>query len=74
MLYLIDGKYYMLRNREYVLVDVELTGNEFSIKPNRDNVIEMDDKVKAKPVLMEEVIKKKKASSNSKQKNNKYEI
>lgn len=56
MLYKINGKYYMLRNREYVEVDVKLENNEFSIKPNRNHVIE-DNNVVAKGVLIEQIIK-----------------
>lgn len=56
MLYLIDNKYYMLRNREYVKVDVELLDGELSIKPNRSDVIEVNDGVKAKSVLIDKII------------------
>ena len=69
MLYLIDGKYYMLRNREYVKVDTELKGNELSIKPDRQNVIEANDSVKAKGVLIDEIIKKMKTSLSDASKN-----
>lgn len=69
MLYVIDGKYYMLRNREYVKVDTELKGNELSIKPDRNNVIEANDSVKAKGVLIDEVIKKMKTSLSDNSKN-----
>lgn len=69
MLYLIDGKYYMLRNREYVKVDTELKGNELSIKPDRQNVIEANDSVKAKGVLIDEIIKKMKTSLSDVSKN-----
>lgn len=60
MLYLINGKYYMLRNREYVMVETELVNNEFHIKPNRKDVIEANDSVKAKGVLIDDIIKEKK--------------
>lgn len=79
MLYKIDGKYYMLRNREYVEVDIKLDNNELNIKPKRENVIENNDNIKARGILIEKVIedlKKKQSSSktdNSKQKN-KYDI
>lgn len=69
MLYVIDGKYYMLRNREYVKVDTELKGNELSIKPDRQNVIEANDSVKAKGVLIDEIIKKMKTSLSDVSKN-----
>lgn len=69
MLYVIDGKYYMLRNREYVKVDTELKGNELSIKPDRNNVIEANDSVKAKGVLIDEVIKKMKTSLSDNSRN-----
>jgi len=72
MLYVIDGKYYMLRNREYVKVDTELKGNELSIKPDRKNVIEANESVKARGVLIDDIIKEKKTnlSDNSR---NKYD-
>lgn len=57
MLYLINDKYYMLRNREYVKVDVELRSGELSIKPDRSDVIEVNDNVKAKGVLVDNIIK-----------------
>lgn len=76
MLYLIKDKYYMLRNREYVQVDITLNGNEFSIKPNRKNVIEANSNVEAKEVLidkvMEELRKKDKTNHNDSEQNNKY--
>lgn len=68
MLYKINNKYYMLRNREYVEVDIELKDNEFNIKPKRENVIEVSDNVKAKGVLIDKIIeelKKKDKPSNS---------
>lgn len=67
MLYVINGKYYMLRNREYVQVDVELKDNELSIKPNRENVIEINDDVKAKSVLTDELIENLKEDSKKEQ-------
>lgn len=57
MLYLINDKYYMLRNREYVKVDVKLQDSELSIKPDRSDVIEVNDNVKAKGVLVDNIIK-----------------
>ena len=76
MLYLIKDKYYMLRNREYVQVDITLEGNEFSIKPNREHVIELNSNVKAKEVLvdkvMEEFKKKNQSNHNDSEQNNKY--
>ena len=68
MLYKINNKYYMLRNREYVEVDIELKDNEFNIKPKRENVIEVSDNVKAKGVLIDKIIeelKKNNKPSNS---------
>jgi len=72
MLYVIDGKYYMLRNREYVKVDTELKGNELSIKPDRKSVIEANESVKARGVLIDDIIKEKRTtlSDNSR---NKYD-
>lgn len=58
MLYLIDNKYYMFRNREYVRVDVELKNNELNIKPNRKEVIEANDNVKFKSISIDKVIEK----------------
>lgn len=68
MLYKINDKYYMLRNREYVEVDIELKDNEFNVKPKRENVIEVNDNVKAKGILINKLIedlKKKGKNSNS---------
>ena len=72
MLYVIDGKYYMLRNREYVKVNTELKGNELSIKPDRKSVIEANESIKARGVLIDDIIKEKKTilSDNSR---NKYD-
>ena len=58
MLYIINGKYYMLRNREYVAVDVKLTDNELVIKPDRENVIERTNDLKVRNILIDDVIKK----------------
>lgn len=80
MLYKINGKYYMLRNREYVEVDIELTDKEFSIKPKRENVIEINDNIKAKGILIGKVIENlrkenKKTNSDSDDKaRSKYNI
>lgn len=57
MLYLIDNEYYMLRNREYVKVDIDLKNGELSIKPNRQYVVEANNDVKARGVLIEDIIK-----------------
>ena len=69
MLYQKDGKYYMLRNREYIEVEVTLKDNELNIKPSKNrNVIENDGNVKIKGVLIDEVIKelqKPKSSFNN---------
>lgn len=58
MLYIINGKYYMLRNREYVAVDVKLADNELVIKPDRENVIERTNDLKVRNILIDDVIKK----------------
>ena len=58
MLYIINGKYYMLRNREYVAVNVKLTDNELVIKPDRENVIERTNDLKVRNILIDDVIKK----------------
>lgn len=67
MLYIINGEYYMLRNREYVSVDINLSGNEFSITPNRNKVIESSGNVKVKSVLMDDVIKELKNKQTPKE-------
>lgn len=64
MLYMIDGKYYMLRNREYVKVDIKFDNNELSIKPDRNSVIE-DNNVKAKKVLIDNIVKDMKNGKSS---------
>ncbi len=58
MLYIINGKYYMLRNREYVAVNVKLTDNELSITPDRKDVIEYTKNLKVRHILIDDVIKK----------------
>ena len=69
MLYQKDGKYYMLRNREYIEVEVTLKDNELNIKPSKNrDVIEKNDNIKIKGVLIDEVIKelqKPKSSFNT---------
>ena len=47
MLYKINGEYYMLRNREYIKVDIKLEDNNLIIKPDRTNVIEDNGNIKA---------------------------
>lgn len=79
MLYLINDKYYMLRNREYVKVDVELRNGELSIKPDRSDVIERDDNVKAEGVLTDKIIEKLKKRDYSRSisdntRRNKYDM
>ena len=78
MLYLINDKYYMLRNREYVKVDVKLQDSELIIKPNRSDVIEVNDNVKAKGVLVDNIIKdlQNKESSHNRDNShkNKYDM
>lgn len=73
MLYLIKDNYYMLRNREYVKVDVELKNNELSIKPNRHFVIEAGDNVKAKGILIDDLIKDLKRKDSSTFGRNKFD-
>lgn len=58
MLYIINGKYYMLRNREYVAVNVKLTDNELSIAPDRKDVIEYTKDLKVRHILIDDIIKK----------------
>ena len=65
MLYRINNKYYMLRNREYVKVDLKLDNNELSIKPDRNNVIEANENIKVENVLIDDVIKELKKESSS---------
>jgi len=71
MLYLINNNYYMLRNREYVKVNVELKSGELSIKPDRNDTIEANDSINARGVLIEDVIKEmqKKPKSTSYERN-----
>lgn len=75
MLYLIKDKYYMLRNREYVKVDLELRNGELDIKPDRKDVIEANDDIKVKSITIDNVIKelKDKDSYRSNTKN-KYDM
>lgn len=75
MLYKIDGKYYMLRNREYVEVDVSLENNEFNVRPKRENVIEKNDNIKARGIVINDVIeelKRKQSTNNDTKPKNKY--
>jgi len=65
MLYRINNKYYMLRNREYVKVDLKLDNNELSIKPDRNNVIEANENIKVENVLIDDIIKELKKESSS---------
>lgn len=78
MLYLINDKYYMLRNREYVKVDVKLQDSELIIKPDRSDVIEVNDNVKAKGVLVDNIIKdlqnKESSHNRDNSRKNKYDM
>lgn len=78
MLYLINDKYYMLRNREYVKVDVKLQDSELSIKPDRSDVIEVNGNVKAKGVLVDNIIKdlqnKESSHNRDNSRKNKYDM
>ena len=69
MLYQINGKYYMLRNREYIEVDVSLKDNELNIKPSKDrNILENNNKNNVKGILIDDIIKqlqKPKSSFNT---------
>ena len=40
MLYIINNKYYMYRDRKYIEVDVELSNKEINITPKKSSVIE----------------------------------
>lgn len=77
MLYLINGEYYMYRNREYIKVDVELKNNGLNIKPDRDDVIEDNGNVKAKSItvdsLIKEMKKEKSGLSNNTETRSKYD-
>jgi len=55
----------MLRQREYVRVNVELKDKEFSITPDRKDVIEANDNIDAKGVYIDDVIKALKKKPNS---------
>lgn len=57
MLYIINNKYYMYRDRKYIEVDVELSNKEINITPKKDSVIE-DNDIKAKAISIDDVIKK----------------
>lgn len=71
MLYKINDKYYMLRNREYIEVDIELKDNEFNVKPKRENVIEVNDSVKAKGILIDKIIEDLKKNGKNSDSDNK---
>lgn len=71
MLYKINDKYYMLRNREYIEVDIELKDNEFNVKPKRENVIEVNDNVKAKGILIDKIIEDLKKNGKNSDSDNK---
>lgn len=76
MLYKINGEYYMLRNREYIKVDIKLEDNNLIIKPDRTNVIEDNGNIKAKGVLIDtigEELKKSKQSLDTFERKNKYD-
>lgn len=57
MLYIINNKYYMYRDRKYIEVDVKLSNKEINITPKKDSVIE-DNNIKAKAISIDDVIKK----------------
>lgn len=57
MLYIINNKYYMYRDRKYIEVDVELSNKEINITPKKDSVIE-DNNINAKAISIDDVIKK----------------
>lgn len=57
MLYIINNKYYMYRDRKYIEVDVELSNKEINITPKKSSVIE-DNNIKAKAISIDDVIKK----------------
>lgn len=76
MLYKINGEYYMLRNREYIKVDIKLEDNNLIIKPDRTNVIEDNGNVKAKGILIDaigEELKKSKQNLDTFERKNKYD-
>lgn len=57
MLYIINNKYYMYRDRKYIEVDVKLSNKEINITPKKDSVIE-DNDIKAKAISIDDIIKK----------------
>lgn len=57
MLYIINNKYYMYRDRKYIEVDVKLSNKEINITPKKSSVIE-DNNIKAKAISIDDVIKK----------------
>lgn len=77
MLYKKNGKYYMLRNREYIKVDIKLENNELSIKPDRNEVIEDNGNNQFVSILIDDVTKELKhsslTSSSNSENRNKYD-
>ena len=57
MLYIINNKYYMYRDRKYIEVDVELSNKEINSTPKKSSVIE-DNNINAKAISIDDVIKK----------------
>lgn len=57
MLYIINNKYYIHRDRKYVEVDVSLIGNELNITPKKDSVIE-DNDIQSNTILIDDLIDK----------------
>lgn len=57
MLYIINNKYYMYRDRKYIEVDVKLSNKEINITPKKSSVIE-DNNINAKAISIDDVIKK----------------
>ena len=57
MLYIINNKYYMYRDRKYIEIAVELSNKEINITPKKSSVIE-DNNIKAKAISIDDVIKK----------------
>lgn len=78
MLFKIGDKYYMLRNREYVEVDIELKDNELNITPKRENVIEVNNNIKARGISIEKMIEdlknKDKPSDSANKTRSKYNM
>lgn len=57
MLYIINNKYYMYRDRKYIEVDVKLSNKEINITPKKSSIIE-DNNIKAKTISIDDLIKK----------------